>query len=92
MTLHMISWEQSGDPKGNHGSVRKRARAIQCHCIGGATCLVASDDSLRSGGIYTDSVDRVGVGGQHSLPGFRRRVRQSSLGATAKCNADSRSH
>ena len=41
MILHVLPW----DSKGNHGSVRKRARAIQCHRVG-ATCLVASDGSL----------------------------------------------
>ena len=47
MILHVLPW----DSKGNHGSVRKRAPAIQCH-RGGATCLVASDGSLV---IYADS-------------------------------------
>ena len=35
-------------------------RAIQYHHFWEATCLVASDDSLR-GGIYADSVEGVGV-------------------------------
>ena len=48
MILHVLPW----DSKGNHGSVRKRARAIQCH-RGGATCLVASDGSLVGGSTRT---------------------------------------
>ena len=52
MILHVLPW----DSKGNHGSVRKRARAIQCH-RGGATCL----RGIIVGGIYADSVEGEGA-------------------------------
>ena len=81
MILHVLPW----DSKGNHGSVRKRARAIQCH-RGGATCLVASDGSLVGA---TRTVRGGGWGTAFSTWLLKKGV---FPWATAKCNADSRSH
>ena len=82
MILHVLPW----DSKGNHGSVRKRARAIQCH-RGGATCLVASDGSLVGGS--TRTVRGGGWGTAFSTWLLKKGV---FPWGSAKCNADSRSH